>query len=129
MKTKKRVLCILLSLALVLGLIPEMSLTAYAADFYFEDCILDVELYPSGCLKSMNVKIVPEGNYAEAYGKIAIHSQATQYTWENRLLNVGQSDWSNVNTETLKSTDGLRVMSFVGRIGIAIQRITQILSR
>ena len=108
MKTKKRLLSILLCLALVLVLMPGMSLTAYAVNFDFNnDCVSDVQLYSSGYLKSMKIKIVPDGGYAKAFGKIAVHSQKTKYSWSNRYLYGKQSDWSNVDTDYLKSNDGL----------------------
>ena len=74
----KRLLSILLSLALIVGMLPGMALTAAAADFAFDDCISNVSLFPSGCLKSMDVKIVPIGHYGKAYGKIAIHPAAPE---------------------------------------------------
>ena len=108
MKVKlKKMLGVLLCLVLLISLMPRTSIKIKAASFEFDNCISDTVLYPSGCLKSMKIKIVPNGSYAQAYGKIAIHSKKTQYNWENRYLNSGQSDWSNVNDSALKSSDGL----------------------
>lgn len=108
----KRVMAIALSLLLAFSGFQLTGLRAQAADFNFNNCISDVTVYQSGCLKSMKVKIVPEDdNYAPAYGKIAVHSKKSQYSWDKKYLSVGQSNWNQVSDDSLKTNDGLLAWS------------------
>jgi hypothetical protein len=51
---------------------PGTSLTAYAVNFNFNDCVSDVQLYSSGYLKSMKIKIVSGlGNPMSDYENLA----------------------------------------------------------
>ena len=106
-KLLKKIQAIVLALALVCMLMPAMSLRVQAASFTFDNCISDTELYSSGCLKSMKVKIIPSGDYATAYGKIAIHSKKVQYNYQNPYLDSSQANWNNVDNDFLKTNDGL----------------------
>ena len=108
MKTKmKKVFCILLTLALVIGLNLVLPQTAKAATFQSSGCVSDVVIDSSGYLKSMKVAVVPSGNYATAYGKVAVHSKASAYDWDNRYIKTGASNWNDVNNAYLENNDGL----------------------
>ena len=108
----KRVMARALSLLLAFSGFQLTGLRAQAAEFNFDNCISDVTVYQSGCLKSMKVKIVPKAKYGDAYGKIAVHSQESQYSFDKkRYLSAGQSDWSLVNDDYLKTNDGLLAWS------------------
>ena len=50
----------------------------------------------------MKVKIVPEGSYGKAYGKIAVHSKQLNYSYTNQYIKQGQSNWNNVDNNYLK---------------------------
>ncbi len=108
----KRAMAIALSLMLAFTGFQLTGLRAQAAEFNFDNCISDVIVNQSGYLKSMKVKIVPKEKYADAYGKIAVHSKESQYSFaiNKRYLNTGQSDWTNVNDDDLKK-DGLLAWS------------------
>ena len=107
----KRAMAIALSLMLAFTGFQLTGLRAQAAEFNFDNCISGVTVNQSGYLKSMKVKIVPVGSYAAAYGKIAVHSKQSQYSWDSRYLYAGQTDWSQVKDADLKSNDGLLAWS------------------
>lgn len=67
-----------------------------------ETSVSRVNLYPSGCLKSIQVGIRDKGSHKEAYGKIAIYNALSVCSWDNRWSTSGSS-WPAVST--IKSKD------------------------
>lgn len=59
-----------------------VDVTAFAADF--NNSASDFQMYQSNCLKSMKITVSPQGSYATAYGRIAIYTKETGYSWDNK---------------------------------------------
>lgn len=88
---RSRLLSLVLSLVLVVGLMPVICLPGYAANFSTKTAG-NFQYYSSGCLKSIDVTIqAASGSYALAYGRIAVHKSKTSYGWENRYATAGNS--------------------------------------
>lgn len=103
---RRRLLSLVLSLVLVVGLMPAIYLPGYAASFSTMTAC-NYEYYsPSGCLKSIDVTIqaVPD-SYALAYGKIAVHTAETSYGWYNKYTGSGSVWPSPINDPTLLALD------------------------
>ena len=83
----------MLALLMALTLVPMLSETVYAANFSKIE-MSNPTFYESGCLKSLDVTIQANGSYADAYGKIGIHTGASQYTWSNRYISSSScTEW------------------------------------
>lgn len=90
----KRPISIILVFVIALTIIPGKSQNAHAALGFLETTASNATFYESGCLKSLDISIQADGFYAEAYGKIAIHSDATSYGWDNRYSSSdNQTTW------------------------------------
>lgn len=69
-----------------------VDVTAFAAEF--NNSASDFQMYQSNCLKSMKITISPQGSYATAYGRIAIHTKESGYGWSNRYMKQsGITEW------------------------------------
>lgn len=69
-----------------------VDVTAFAADF--NNSASDFQMYQSNCLKSMKITVSPQGSYATAYGRIAIYTKETGYSWDNKYINqTGITTW------------------------------------
>ena len=87
----KRIISFVVTAAMVLSLMIANVSEVKAANF--NNSIIGTTLYPSGCLESMTLSIKAAGNYATAYGKIAIHSAPSRYGWDNRWTKNGNASW------------------------------------
>ena len=62
----------------------------------FTNSITGMTVYDSGCLKSLSLVIDADITYAEAYGRIAIHTQQSKYGWNNRYTYDGTASWPDM---------------------------------
>ena len=86
-----------------------VDVTAFAASF--NNSASDFQMYQSMCLKGMKITVSPQGSYATAYGRIAIYTKETGYSWDNKYMNQkGITTWPaellNAIPEDLKN-DGM----------------------
>lgn len=77
-----------------------MHIWVYAVTFD-KTIVNNTTFYPSGCLKSLNITVKASGNYATAYGKIAIHSGTTQYNFNRRYTSNGAGWPESINDSSL----------------------------
>ena len=63
----------------------------------FANSITGMTMYDSGCLKSLSLVIQAVGSYAEADGKIAIHTKTTDLSYSNPYLKDGTA-WPDTVT-------------------------------
>lgn len=91
-KNRKRLQSLLLAVIIALsGVVWHKPMEAEAASF--SKSVTRTDLYSSGCLKEMTINIQAIGSYASAWGKIAIHTQPSKYSWGNRWTTDGSSNW------------------------------------
>lgn len=86
----KRLLSLLLTLVLLVSLVPVISLPAYAENLR-EITVGLPQWYATGCLELITIDYKAEAGLASAYGKFAVHSDMSPFSFNNRYSNNGNS--------------------------------------
>ena len=86
---KMKLLSLLLSLVLVVGMVSTMLLTASAYEPNISASAGNTQYYDSGCLKSIDISVKALYEYADAYGKIAVHNGTSSYDYFHAYASNG----------------------------------------
>lgn len=86
---KMKLLSLLLSLVLVVGMVSTMLLSASAFEPNISASAGNTQYYDSGCLKSIDISVKALYKYADAYGKIAVHNGTSSYDYFHAYASNG----------------------------------------
>lgn len=89
---QKRLLSLVLTLVLLVSLVPVISLPAYAENLR-EITVCPYSRYSSGCLYLITIQFKAETGLARAYGKFAIHSSTSPFSFNKRYSSEGNASW------------------------------------
>ena len=89
---QKRLLSLVLTLVLLVSLVPVISLPAYAENLR-EITVCLYNRYSSGCLYLITIQFKAEAGLARAYGKFAIHSSTSPFSFNKRYSSEGNASW------------------------------------
>ena len=93
---KMRLLSLLLSLVLAVGMVSTMLPAACAYEADISASASNPQFYDSGCLKSLDISVKTQYIYATAYGKIAVHNGKSSYDYFNPYTSNGAS-WPDLS--------------------------------
>lgn len=119
----KKIISVLLSVVLIFGSLDTIALANPKENIDIDSIKLEssgnistnaitgsysnLSVYPSKSLKTISITTVPGSGLAVAYGKILIFNKPCEYSWDNKYVSSGVSDWSRFDEEYLKANKGL----------------------